>query len=489
VEREDALRLLEGLFRSALDALDPYEAIRSTVKVQNGTLRIRGAKRFRRVRLDSFAQVLVVGMGKAAGKMARALEDALGGSLSRGLVIVPDGYKERLDRTPIYEAAHPLPDDKSLEAARKVRELAASADEKTLVFFLVSGGGSSVIEEGACFRLGEETIKLSIDDLRATVQLLLLSGATIEELNAVRKHLSAIKGGRLLRLFERATSVSLILSDVVGDPTDVIASGPTVGDTTTYADALYCIERLGLTERVPQAAVRLLMLGAEGKLSETPTPNELSPIRHEAVLVGSNQTGLLAAKRAAGRLGFRVLALTSRLQGEAREVGKVLWAIARDCAENGLIAKPPVLLLAGGETTVSVAGEGKGGRCQELALSFLLQAAKEGFFEDAIVGLIAASDGKDGNSDAAGAFIVPSLFKGLGLSLRQIAAYLDRNDSASFFERYGGVFRTGPTGTNACDYAFLLVRPRRIAYKTTKAKDNLWNCEESLSQRPRLSRP
>jgi hydroxypyruvate reductase len=224
------------------------------------------------------------------------------------------------------------------------------------VFFLLSGGASSVIEEGACLRLGEETIKLSIDDLRATVQLLLLSGATIEELNAVRKHLSAIKGGRLLRLFERATSVSLILSDVVGDPTDVIASGPTVGDTTTYADALYCIERLGLTERVPQAAVRLLMLGAEGKLSETPTPNELSPIRHEAVLVGSNQTGLLAAKRAAGRLGFRVLALTSRLQGEAREVGKVLWAIARDCAENGLIAKPPVLLLAGGETTVSVAG-------------------------------------------------------------------------------------------------------------------------------------
>jgi len=194
VEGEDALRLLEGLFRSALNSLDPYEAIRSRVKVQNGTLRIRGAKRLRRLRLDSFAQVLVVGMGKAAGKMARALEDVLGSSLSGGLVIVPDGYKERLDRTQIYEAAHPLPDDRSLEAAREVRELAASADEKTLVFFLLSGGASSVIEEGACLRLGEETIKLSIDDLRATVKLLLLSGATIEELNAVRKHLSAIKG-------------------------------------------------------------------------------------------------------------------------------------------------------------------------------------------------------------------------------------------------------------------------------------------------------
>lgn len=461
MEGEDALRLLEGLFRSALNSLDPYEAIRSRVKVQNGTLRIRGAKRLRRLRLDSFAQVLVVGMGKAAGPMARALEDALRGSLSQGLVIVPDGYKERLDRTPIYEASHPLPDDRSLEAARELRELAASADEKTLVFFLVSGGASSVIEEGACLRLGEETIKLSIDDLRATVKLLLLSGATIEELNAVRKHLSAIKGGRLLRLFERAASVSLILSDVVGDPMDVIASGPTVGDTTTYADALHCIERLGLLEGLPQAAVRLLMLGAEGKNPETPTPDELAHIRHEAVLVGSNKTGLLAAKRTAERLGFRVFALTSRLQGEAKEVGKVLWAIARDCAENGLIAKPPVLLLAGGETTVCVKGDGRGGRCQELALSMLLQAAKEGFRDDSICGLVAASDGKDGNSDAAGAFVFPGVLAKAGLSARQVSEYLERNDATSFFERFGGLFKSGPTKTNACDFMFFLVQPRK----------------------------
>ena len=441
--------------------LDPYEAIASRVKVEDGTITIRGAKRLRRLWLGSFSQVLVIGMGKAAGGMTLALEDALGESLSRGLVVVPDGYKDRLDHIPLYEAAHPLPDDRSLEAARKVRALAASADEKTLVFFLVSGGASSVLEEGVRFLLEGETLELSLEDLRATVKLLLLGGATIEELNAVRKHLSAIKGGRLLKLFERATSISLVLSDVVGDPLDTIASGPTIGDTATYADALHCIERLGLMERLPQAAVRVLMLGAEGELSETPTPDELAPIRHEAVLVGSNKTGLLAAKRTAARLGFRVLALTSRLQGEANEVGKVLWAIARDCAENGLIAKPPVLLLAGGETTVFVKGDGRGGRCQELALSMLLQAAKEGVRNDSICGLVAASDGKDGNSDAAGAFIFPGVLAKTGLSAHQVADYLERNDATSFFERFGRLFKTGPTKTNACDFVFLLIQPRK----------------------------
>lgn len=461
MEGEDAPRLLEGLFRSALKALDPYQALASRLRLKNGLLYVRGASHLKRLRLSEFSRVLVVGMGKAAGGMARALEDVLGGSLSRGLVVVPDGYKERLDRILLYEAAHPLPDDRSLEASREVRALAASADEKTLVFFLVSGGASSVLEEGVRFLLEGETLELSLEDLRATVKLLLLSGATIEELNAVRKHLSAIKGGRLLKLFERATSVSLILSDVVGDPLDTIASGPTVGDTTTYADALGCILRLGLLERLPKAVAWLLMLGTQGKLPETPTPNELAPIRHEAVLVGSNLTGLLAAKRTAARLGFRVLALTSSLQGEAKEAGKVLWAIARDCAENGLIAKPPVLLLAGGETTVFVKGDGRGGRCQELALSMLLQAAKEGLRDDSICGLVAASDGKDGNSDAAGAFVLPGVLAKTGLSAHQIADYLERNDAQSFFERFGGLFKTGPTKTNACDFVFLLIQPRK----------------------------
>ena len=460
--------MLEGLFLSALQELNPYEAVSSRVKVEEGMLKIRGAKRLRHLRLDSFSQVLVVGMGKASGKMARALEDALGGRISQGLVVVPDGYKERLGRIEVYEASHPLPDDRSLDAARKVKELARVADEKTLVVFLVSGGGSSVLEEGACFRLGDGALEVGLEDLRDTVRLLVLNAAPIEEINAVRKHLSAIKGGRLLRLFERATSVSLILSDVVGDALDAIASGPTVGDPTSYADALGCIKRLGILEKLPESANRVLVLGAKGKLPETPKPAELAPIRHEAVLIGSNRTGLLAAKRAAGRLGFRALALSSRLQGEAREVGKVLWAIARDCSEVGLASKPPVVLMAGGETTVFVKGKGRGGRCQELALSMLLQAAKEGVQDDTICGLVAATDGKDGNSDAAGAFVFPAVLAKAGLSAGQIAEYLERNDSAAFFERFGGVFKTGPTKTNACDLMLFLIQPRKVADGNSK---------------------
>lgn len=455
--------MLGELYLAAILSLDPYEALLSRLRVRDGILHVKGAKRLKRLRLGAFSKVFTVGMGKGAARMASALEAVLGDALSCGIVIAPEGYKEKLKKVEFFESSHPLPDERSLKAARKVKDLAQKADGRTLVFFLVSGGGSSVLEEGACFRLGDETLRVSLEDLRATIELLLLGGATIEELNAVRKLLSGLKGGRLLQLFGRSASISFVLSDVVGDPLSIVASGPTIGDESGYDEALDGIERLGVYDKLPKTVAKVLTLGTQGKLPKPPSPKDLASIRHEAVLIGSNRYGLEAAKLKAKNLGFRAIGLTSRLQGEAKEAAKVLWAICRDCAEHGLIANPPLILLAGGETTVSVAGEGKGGRCQELALSFLLQAAKEGFFEDAIVGLIAASDGKDGNSDAAGAFIVPSLFKGLGLSLRQIAAYLNRNDSASFFERYGGAFRTGPTGTNACDYAFFCVRSRRIA--------------------------
>lgn len=463
--------MLEELYRAAIVSLNPYEALRTRLKLHEGMLHIRGAKGLKRIRLGAFSKVFAVGMGKAAARMAGSLEAVLGNRLSGGIAIVPEGYKERLDRVELYESSHPLPDERSLRAAQKVRQLAQKADESTLVFFLVSGGASSVLEEGGCFRFGDETLQINLGDLRTTIELLLLGGASIEELNTVRKHLSALKGGRLLQLFGRSTCVSLVLSDVVGDPLDVIASGPTIGDQSTYDDALGIVERLGISKKLPETVMRVLNLGAQGGLPETPSPRELSTIRHEAVLIGSNRHGLEAAKLKAKNLGMRAFTITSRLQGEAKEAAKVFWAIARDCLEHGLVSRPPVVLLAGGETTVTVRGGGKGGRCQEFALSMLLEAAKEGFFEDAIVGLVAASDGKDGNSEAAGAFIFPKLLESQALGVGQVSAYLKRNDSASFFGKYGEVFRTGPTGTNACDYVFLWIRPRPKNHKTTQVKD------------------
>jgi glycerate 2-kinase len=321
------------------------------------------------------------------------------------------------------------------------------------VITLISGGGSALLCAPATGADGRPLI--SLDQKKDVTRTLLACGATIHELNCVRKHLSRIKGGRLARAYAPAASLNLILSDVVGDDLDVIASGPTVPDPTTFGDALGVIRRYAIADRIPKAALQVLEDGAAGLHEETPKPGDPAFEKTTNVLIGTNHQALRAGEVKAVELGYSTLVLTSRLTGETREVGLALLGIGEDIAKSGFPLHPPACVIAGGETTVTLRGKGKGGRNQEMALAFL--AALPRSLADGIFFLAASTDGNDGPTDAAGAFAsleIAGRARELGLDLN---AALASNDSYRFHEQAGSLFRTGPTNTNVSDVAILLV--------------------------------
>ncbi|RPI48222.1 MAG: glycerate kinase, partial [Chloroflexi bacterium] len=398
--------------------------------------------------LGAVERTWVVGGGKAATAMAGALASLLGEHLAGGLVVTRYGYADPgIDTGPIeaVEAGHPLPDGAGVAATRRLADLLRRATDRDLVLVVLSGGASALLTlpaEG-----------LGLDDLVQATELLLRSGATISELNAVRKHLSQIKGGGLARLAAPAPVAALVLSDVVGDRLDVIASGPTSPDATTFADAWAVVERYGLVERLPRAVVAHLRAGLEGGPAETLKPGEALFQRVQNVIVGSNRLAAEAAVEAARRLGFNALLLSTFVEGEAREVGRVAAALAREVVTHGRPVPRPACLVWGGETTVTVRGQGKGGRNQELALAAALA------LEDlpGVVLLALGTDGIDGPTDAAGAVaggLTVARARALGLDPR---AYLANNDAYSFFDALGDLLRTGPTGTNVNDLLFIWV--------------------------------
>jgi glycerate 2-kinase len=446
MNREEHLR---RIFRAALRAVEPEGLVQRSLRLEGESLAVRGEEPVPRLDLTDYERLIVLGAGKAAAAMAAALERLLGERIDEGLVVVKEGYTAPLARVRCLEAGHPVPDERGEAAAAALEEIASRADERTLAIVLVSGGGSAL--------LPAPMAPLGLRDKQAVTRGLLASGADIGEVNCLRKHLSRLKGGRLVGLLGGAAVLALILSDVPGDRLEAIASGLTVPDPSTYADALGITRQYAL--ELPAAAREVLERGLRGELEETPKPGDPRFARVHNVLVGTNRTGLEAARREAAALGYLPVVLSSRIAGEAREVGKVYAAIAldqrrfRDLSSGGR----PLCLLAGGETTVKVRGRGKGGRNQECALAFLGELGEAGAAAEGIHFLAASSDGTDGPTDAAGAFASLMLLaesRRLGL---EPAGFLRENDSNGFFEKVGGLLRTGPTNTNVCDYQICLV--------------------------------
>jgi len=425
----DALRI----FHAALKAAAPAEAVLRHVKL-TGNVLIAGRKRYR---LDSFRNIYVIGAGKASAEMARPVARLLGKRIAGGLINVKYGHTARLRRIELNECGHPIPDRAGELGAQRIADLTRQAGPDDLVVCLISGGASALLPLPAP--------PVTLEEKQETTRLLLHCGANIHELNCVRKHISAVKGGQLGQLAYPATVLALILSDVIGDDLDVIGSGPTVPDRSTFAEARAILAKYGIGGKVP-AAVRERL---SGNVSETPKPGHKIFENVQNVIVGSNRLAVDAAAQQARALGYHTLVLSTFIEGETRDVARVHAAIAKEIRATGQPVKTPACVISGGETTVTIRGTGLGGRNQEFALAAALDIAG---MKDVVI-LSAGTDGTDGPTDAAGAIADgTTIARGL-----DAAAFLANNDSYHFFENLGDLIKTGPTGTNVADVRIILV--------------------------------
>jgi hydroxypyruvate reductase len=433
-----------AIFQAALKAAAPAEAVRRAVRLTRGTL-IAGHKRYP---LAKFRNIYIIGAGKASVEMARTIERLLGARISAGWIntkyghAAPYGQAAPLRRIEVNECGHPLPDARGEDGARRIAEIADEATADDLVICLISGGASALLPLPAP--------PVTLKDIRETTQLLLDCGANIHEVNCARKHISAIQGGQLARLAYPATVLALILSDVIGDDLDVIGSGPTVPDSSTSSSAKTVFEKYAIWQRAPLSVRQRIASGA----GETPKPGDRVFDRVNNVVVGSNRLAVDAASKKARALGFRTIVLTASVQGEAREIARVHAAIAREILTAGRPVRLPACVISGGETTVTIRGQGKGGRNQEFALAAAIDIAS---FENVLI-LSAGTDGSDGPTDAAGAIadgssVARAMSKGLDPQ-----GCLRDNDSYRFFDALGDLFKTGPTGTNVADIQIILAR-------------------------------
>lgn len=455
--REKKRNDLEAIFRAGLRRVDPYRMISEHVHLDGSILRIGVENDLLEIDLAEFREVYILGAGKATAPMARAMEEVLGDHLTAGRIVVKYGHTDRPRVVETIEAGHPVPDQYGVLGARKVLALAEKAGNSSLVINLISGGGSALLPVPGSFTAHGREIQLTLADKQETTQALLASGAEIREINCVRKHLSAIKGGRLLEKIAPARSVSFILSDVVGDDLSSIASGLTTADPTTFADAVAVVKRYNLENKVPERVWRYLQAGLAGDVPESLKCGAAALALTANILMGTNRTALNAAAHKAEKLGYAVVRLTSRITGEAREVAKMLAAIAAD-ARLGLISTTkPVCIISGGEPVVTLSGQGKGGRNQELALAFLREMELQPELYGTVAFLAASTDGNDGPTDAAGAFASLDLVARCKENNLDIADFLKNNDAYHLYEAIGGLYRTGPTNTNVCDLHIVLM--------------------------------
>lgn len=436
-----ARRRYLDIMQAALDAVDPYAAVRAHLRVADGTL-WAGDRPFA---LNALQRIVVIGAGKAGAPMARAVEDVLGDAIAAGLVVVKQGHGAPTARIEIVEARHPLPDEAGVAAGARVLDLAASAGADDLVLALISGGGSALMEAPA---------GISLADLQAMTDALLACGATINEINCLRKHMSRVKGGQLARAASPAALVTLVLSDVVGSPLDVIASGPTVPDTGTWADAWAVVEKYALAESLPAAVMVRLCAGVRGEVPDTPKAGDPIFARATTQIVGDNRVAALAACRRAQELGYHALLLTTYLEGEAREVAKLVVALAREVVAGGQPVPAPACLILGGETTVTLgSAPGTGGRNQELALAAALGIAGR----ERITIASLATDGSDGPTDSAGGLVDGATVKLGEASGLDADAMLRRHDAYPYLRATGDLLVSGPTQTNVNDLVFVWV--------------------------------
>jgi hydroxypyruvate reductase len=431
----------EKIFHAALSAVDPEKAILNYLSLSDGVLMCGE----RRLLLKDYNRIFVVGAGKADAPMAQAVERVLGQHITEGVIVVKEGHGLPLERIRVREASHPVPDKWGIEGAEEIISLVRKADEHDLVICLISGGGSALLVAPA--------EGLSLENKQEVTQLLLDCGATIHEINTVRKHLSRVKGGGLARLARPASIVSLILSDVIGDDLDVIACGPTVPDSSTFEQAKQVLTRYSIWSSVPGSVRDHVEKGVKGEIKETSKPGDPAFQNDSWELVGTNLQALQAAREEAERLGYHTIILSGMIEGETSEVAKVHTAIAKEAVRSGNPHAPPLCILSGGETTVTIKGKGKGGRNQEFALVAAIEIAGE---EHMLI-LSGGSDGTDGPTDAAGAVVDGGTVSHARAKGMDPVEYFQRNDSYPFFEAIGGLLMTGPTRTNVMDVRIMLV--------------------------------
>ena len=434
-------KALEDIFTAGVKAVDPERAVQKYVRRQGNQLFVGDCSYI----LDKYKRIFLIGAGKGTAPMAKALEDILGERLTKGLIIVKYGHGIPLEKTQILEAGHPIPDDAGLRATKELLRQAQECTKEDLILCAFSGGGSAL--------LPAPLSPITLDQKQTTTRLLLECGATIDEINAIRKHLSRSKGGWLAKEAYPATIVSLLLSDVIGDRLDVIASGPTVPDESTYSDCIKIIDRYKLGDRLPKGVTDYFIKGAAGSLPETPKPGDPVFSHVQNLIVGNNRESLLAAQERALSLGYNTIVLSSQIEGEAREVAQVFGAIGKEISQANLPISPPACIIAGGETTVTIQGRGKGGRNQELALACAI--AIDGW--EGISLLSAGTDGTDGPTDAAGAIVNGTTCKRARQANLYPRDFLLANDSYTFFESLGDLLKTGPTRTNVMDIICMLV--------------------------------
>jgi hydroxypyruvate reductase len=433
-------RVASQILARAVRAVDPYGVTSRAIRLDGNTVHVND----RPFPLARASHVIVVGAGKASGPMARAAEDSLGDRISTGLVVVKTRYAAALRRIEVREAGHPLPDARGEAAAAEILALVSGLGPDDLVLCLISGGGSALLplpREG-----------LTLNDKVSTTDLLLRSGADIVEINTVRKHLSRTKGGQLARAGSPARLATLLVSDIVGSPLDAIASGPTVPDPTTFADALAVLQKYRLTERVSPAILATLRRGAAGELPETPKPGDRAFAAAQTTVIADNAMAARAAVAEAEAVGFRARLLSTYIEGEAREVGRVLAGIAREIVASGNPLAPPACVVCGGETTVTVTGAGRGGRNQEVALS--AGRALAGLSDALVVSF--ATDGIDGPTDAAGGVADGTAWARARAKGFEPTRHLAGNDAYPVLDAIGDMIRTGPTSTNVNDLMLIL---------------------------------
>ncbi|KPK89703.1 hypothetical protein AMJ80_09390 [bacterium SM23_31] len=430
-----------SIFKAGIEAVEPRTLIKRMVKYSDNLLTVRDHD----YDLSRFKKVIVAGGGKASTLMARGIEEILQNRITDGLVITSYGSSTATQRVRIVEAGHPVPDENGVKGAAEMLEMLEASGEDTLVICVISGGASALLTAP------HKTI--NVKHLQVLTHELLACGASIKEINTVRKHLSRIKGGNLAKAANPATVVTLILSDVVGNPLDVIASGPTVPDPTTYSNAMEVLGKYGLLKKTPISVIEHLEKGASGEIPETPKPGDPLFSKVKNFIIGSNRAALKGAEKKAEELGYNTLLLSSSIEGETRDAAMFHASIVKEIIENNDPVAKPACLLSGGETTVTIHGTGKGGRNQEfvLALAIELDGAEN------VSILSGGTDGIDGPTDAAGALADGGTCQKaltLGLEPHQ---YFDNNDSYSFFKALDDLIITGPTNTNVMDLRIILV--------------------------------
>jgi glycerate 2-kinase len=439
-------RMVRDLFVKAVAAVDPSKRLGEMIRIEKDCLFIRSKKDEEKVfNLNTFNRIFLIGTGKAAASMALAIEEIFADRIAKGTITTKYGHLLYLKNIEIIEAGHPIPDQKGIEGAKKIQNLLKESGPDDLVIFLLSGGGSALLPFPAN--------GITLEEKQTITQLLLDCGADIQEINTVRKHISQIKGGWLAQWTYPSTLISFILSDVVGDQLDIIGSGPTVPDISTFDKAWEILEKYNLLKKIAPSIQKHLSLGKKGEIAETPKFGHPAFEKVSNILIGSNILALHAAEKEALSLGFNTMILSSSIVGDTREVARFHSAIAKEVISSGNPLPRPACILSGGETTVIIKGHGLGGRNQEFALAGALEISGL----EKVVLLSGGTDGTDGPTDASGAVADHTTImraRSMGLDPK---SHLDNNDSYRFFQRLGDLLITGPTHTNVMDMRVLLV--------------------------------